>query len=226
MHGPVSAGPGAGARRCRHLPVARPGPVGVGSAPAGIPTVRADAEAVLAHRPDLVLAAGRGGPGDGGGAGAARGGGWSVMTPPTDFGAIRTPRAGWVRCWAPRRGPTALLAEMEARLAGRAAAMAPRRAIALEPRGLTAGPGSLRDAVLRAAGLENAADGRAVSLEALARMPPTLLVVGAAAAHARRVASDVAGPSAAGAALRRRGAGGVHDVRRAMDGRCRLAVSQ
>jgi len=51
------------------------------------------------------------------------------------------------------------------------------RALVLEPRGLTAGPGTLMDAVLRAAGMANASDGRRVSLEALVSQPPDLLIV-------------------------------------------------
>ena len=49
--------------------------------------------------------------------------------------------------------------------------------VAWEPRGYTAGPGSLMDAVLRAAGLTNASNGRRLGLEALLRHPPDLLVV-------------------------------------------------
>ena len=140
-----------------------------------VPTVRADAEAVLALRPDLVLA----GPWGARAtleALARRGVRVERLEPPADFPSIRTAtrRMGALLDAADRA--EALLAEMDSSLAAIHRA-APSPAIALEPRGLTAGPGSLRDAVLRAAGLDNAADGRAVGLEALARMPAVLLVV-------------------------------------------------
>ena len=51
---------------------------------------------------------------------------------------------------------------------------------------LTAGPGTLMDAVLRAAGLTNASEGGRVGLEALLRHPPDLLVVATAPGLSRR----------------------------------------
>jgi ABC-type Fe3+-hydroxamate transport system substrate-binding protein len=47
----------------------------------------------------------------------------------------------------------------------------------MQPRGYTSGPGSLMDAVLRAAGLTNASDGRRMSAETLLRHPPDILVL-------------------------------------------------
>jgi len=141
---------------------------------AQVPTVRADAEAVLALRPTLVLAAPWGARPtlD---ALARRGIRVERLDPPADFQAIRTAttRMGALLGAEPRA--KALLAEMDATLAA-IPPIPPRLAIALEPRGLTAGPGSLRDAVLRQAGLRNAANGRQLSLEALARAPAVLLV--------------------------------------------------
>ncbi len=155
---------------------------------AGIPTVRADAEAVLALRPALVLAAPWG-------ARATldalvrRGVAVERITPPTDFAGIRaTFRHLGARLGASDRAE-ALLAQMDD--APRAAQGA---AIALEPRGLTAGPGSLRDAVLRAAGLANAGDGRQLSLEALARTPATLLVLAPPPAYPARATEFLAHP--------------------------------
>jgi iron complex transport system substrate-binding protein len=55
------------------------------------------------------------------------------------------------------------------------------RALVWQPRGYTAGPGSLADAVLRAAGLTNISTGRQVGLEALLRLRPDLLVLPAPA---------------------------------------------
>ena len=70
---------------------------------------------------------------------------------------------------AARRGA----ARRDGRQARRAAAAGPRRSRALvwEPRGLTAGPGTLMDAVLRAAGLTNASDGRRVGPGGAAAAP-------------------------------------------------------
>jgi iron complex transport system substrate-binding protein len=136
-----------------------------------VPTVRADAEAVLALRPDLVLAAPWGAQATLA-ALARRGVRVERIALPDSFAAIR----------AATRHLAALLgvpARGEVLLEGLDFPPVPARgkAIALEPRGLTAAPGSLRDAVLRAAGYENAADGRAMGLEALARRPDVLLVV-------------------------------------------------
>jgi len=140
-----------------------------------VPTVRADAESVIALRPDLVLAAPWG-------ARATlealrrRGLRVEVLEPPADFPAIRAATRRMAALLGAEAQGTTLLADMDAALA----ALPPpshRAAIALEPRGYTAGPGTLRDAVLRAAGLENAARGEQLSLEALASRPPVLLVV-------------------------------------------------
>ena len=136
-----------------------------------VPTVRADAEAVLTLHPDLVLAAPWGAKATLA-ALARRGVRVERIALPDSFAAIRDTT----------RHVAALLgvpARAEALLAGFDLPPAPPRgpAIALEPRGLTAAPGSLRDAVLRAAGFENASGGRAMGLEALARRPEVLLVV-------------------------------------------------
>jgi len=141
-----------------------------------LPVVRSSAEAVLRLHPDLVLA---------GPYGAqttvallqAEGLPIQRLDLPQDFAAIRTQTlrvAG--RLGVPERG-AALLAAMDATLAA-----VPRRArrvtaLAWEPRGYTAGPGTLMDAVLRAAGLTNLSDGRRVGLEVLLRDRPDLLVV-------------------------------------------------
>ncbi len=164
------------------------------SAAQAVPTVRADAEAVLALRPALVLAAPWGARAtlD---ALARRGVAVERIPPPTDFDAIRTTtRQLGARLGAPARAE-ALLAEMDAILARPRSSQG--SAIALEPRGLTAGTGSLRDAVLRAAGLTNAADGRALSLEALARAPAVLLVVAPPPAYPARATEWLAHPALA-----------------------------
>jgi iron complex transport system substrate-binding protein len=75
----------------------------------------------------------------------------------------------------------ALIARMDARLARAAGAWGGARALYLTPGGVTAGPGTLVDAILRAAGLTNAESRpgyRTVSLEALALDPPEAVVLG------------------------------------------------
>ncbi len=145
---------------------------------ARLKTVRADAEAVLALHPDMVLA---------GAFGAQttlallaqRGIRIERIGAPHDFDSIR---AETLRLAAllgePARGD-ALLAAMDRKLAAvssRAPARTPSHALAVQPRGYTSGPGSLTDAVLRAAGLIDIGAGRQVSIETLAARPPDVLV--------------------------------------------------
>jgi iron complex transport system substrate-binding protein len=141
-------------------------------AAAAVPGLRADAEAVLAVRPDLVLA----GPWGARAtleALARRGVRVERLDPPESFPAIRAATRRLGALLGAEARAEALLAAMNAVLP----ASVPRGpAIFLEPRGLTAAPGTLRDAVLRAAGHTNAADGRAMTLEALALTPAILLV--------------------------------------------------
>ncbi len=143
-----------------------------------MPWVRADAEAVLRLHPDLVL---------GGPYGAAttlavlERHGLPVVRAglPQDFSAIRaeTRRLAAV-LGVPARGE-ALLTDMDARLAA-IPARPPMRALFLEPRGYTVGPGSLQDAVLRAAGFVDAGAAGRPGLEAIVADSPQLLVVAAA----------------------------------------------
>jgi iron complex transport system substrate-binding protein len=143
---------------------------------AALPTVRSSAEAVLRLHPDLVLAGAFGAQTT---LGLLEQEGVPVwrLEMPQDFAGIRaqTMRLA-VRLGVPRRG-AALIAAMDATLRV-VRPPAPRiTAVAWEPRGYTAGAGTLMDAVLRAAGLTNTADGRRLGLEALLRHPPDLLVV-------------------------------------------------
>ncbi len=144
-----------------------------------LPAVRADAEAVLNLHPELVLA---------GPYGAQttlallqrRGTRVERLAMPQDFAAIRmeTRRAAAL-LGVPARGE-ALLADMQARLDAVPPPPAPVQAVFLEARGYGAGPGSLADAVLRAAGLTNAGNGGQPGLEALVMHPPDLLVTATA----------------------------------------------
>jgi len=143
---------------------------------AALPVVRSSAEAVLRLHPGLVLA-------------GAYGAQTTVallaqegvpvwrLDMPQDFAAIRSQTTLLAaRLGVPKRGE-ALIAAMDATLRAVPPAAHRTTAVAWEPRGYTAGPGTLLDAVLRAAGLTNASDGRRLGLEPLLRHPPDLLVV-------------------------------------------------
>jgi iron complex transport system substrate-binding protein len=168
---------------------------------AHLPIVRASAEAVLGLHPDLVLAATFG-------AQATLALLEQEGTPvlrldlPQDFAGIRRQtRVLAIALDAAPRGE-ALLAAMDARLDTLPQPPALRHALVWEPRGLTAGPGSLMDAVLRAAGLVNASGGRRIGLETLLRQPPDLLVVTAAPAFPSLASALLDHPALAG--IRRR----------------------
>jgi iron complex transport system substrate-binding protein len=149
---------------------------------AHLPVVRASAEAVLRLRPDLILAAPYG-------AQTTLALLQQEHAPvlriglAQDFAGIRQmTRLLASALGVPPRGE-ALLVAMDATLEALPHPDHDLRALVWEPRGLTAGPGTLMDAVLHAAGVTNASDGSPVSLEALLRHPPDLLVVPTAAAY-------------------------------------------
>ena len=140
-----------------------------------LPVVRAAAEAVLPLHPDLVL--------------AARYGAQTTLSlleqfgirvvrvdQPTNFAGIRAMARGLAAVLGvPARGE-ALIAAMDATLDRVPPPSRPATALALEPRFYTAQPGSMMDAVLRAAGLTNVATRNRIELETLLRHPPDLLV--------------------------------------------------
>ena len=143
---------------------------------AQLPVVRASAEAVLRLHPDLILA-------------APYGAQTTLallaqehvpllrVSLPQDFAGIRRmTRVLANALGVPQRGE-ALLAAMDARLAALPRIGQARRALVWEPRGFTAGPGTLMDDVLRAAGFTNASDGSVVTVETLVHRPPDRLVV-------------------------------------------------
>ncbi len=146
---------------------------------AHLPIVRADAEAVLRLDPDLILA----GPYGAQATIAAlerRGRRVVRVDQPTDFDAIRAQtRAVAAALHAEARGE-ALLARMDADLAQPSGP--PRHALMWGARGWSSGPGSLGDAVLRAAGLRNVSAGGVIGLEAVLARPPDLLITPAAPA--------------------------------------------
>jgi iron complex transport system substrate-binding protein len=146
----------------------------------GLPLRRVDLETALALRPDVVVRYWGGEPrlvraletrgvtvvtiGEASGFGEVRGNIRRVAA------ALRQPAAG-----------EAVIARMDARLARAAGAWNGARALYLTPGGLTAGPGSLVDAILRAAGMANVETRpgyQIVSLEALALDPPRAVVLG------------------------------------------------
>jgi iron complex transport system substrate-binding protein len=163
---------------------------------ATLPWVRADAEAVLRLRPDLVLA-----------------GAWGAQTTlaalerrgirvervgaPADFEGIRTEtRRVAAILGVVARGET-MLAEMERRLAG-----IPRhgsvRAVSVAPRGYTAGRGTMTDSVLTAAGLTNIGEGRRLALEAIVARPPEVMVVAEAPEYPSLATDMLAHPALRG----------------------------
>jgi iron complex transport system substrate-binding protein len=143
---------------------------------ARFPVVRPTAEAVLRLHPNLVLAGTYGAQTT---VALLRREGLAVLRldMPQDFAAIRQQTTLLAaRLGVPDRG-AALIAAMDATLHSLPRPTHRVTALAWEPRGYTAGPGTLMDAVLRAAGLVDIGTGRHVGLEALLRHPPDLLVV-------------------------------------------------
>lgn len=136
--------------------------------------VRADAEAVLALRPDLVLA-GQYGAQAAVAALKARGVPVLQLGLPGSFDGIRSQvREVSTTLEVQARGE-ALLTAMDRRLATLPHPSPAPTAVLLGARGWTSGPGTLGDAVLRAAGYRNVGAGH-VGLERLVARPPDVLV--------------------------------------------------
>lgn len=139
-----------------------------------LPEVRADAEAVLALRPDLVLA-GQYGAQATVAALKARGVKILQLGLPDGFGAIRAQVREVARVLGAEARGEALIAEMDRRLAVLTRPSPAPTAVLLGARGWTSGPGTLGDAVLRAAGYRNVGAGH-IGLERLLAHPPDVLV--------------------------------------------------
>ena len=142
-----------------------------------VPVVRADAEAVLRLAPTLVLAGQYGAQAT---LAALERRGVPVLRValPESFEAVRLQVTTVAAALGvPERG-AALIATMDAALSH--PAVSRRRALVWGARGWTSGPGTFTDAVLSAAGLDNAARGGMVGLEALLAHPPDLLVTATA----------------------------------------------
>jgi iron complex transport system substrate-binding protein len=141
---------------------------------ARLPAIRADAETVLRMAPSLVLASPWSAAGtisllERRGIRVAR---FALME---SFDGVRAQTREIAALLGKPAAGEAMLAEMERHLKHPRAT--PLRAMALAPRGYSAGPGSFTDAVMTAAGLRNAGSGGSVSLEDILAHPPDLLVV-------------------------------------------------
>ena len=166
---------------------------------ATLPQVRADAEAVLALRPDLVLAGRYGAQGT---LALLRERGVHVVqvAEARDFAAVGVQ----VMQVAGVLGVAARGREMVSAMWRRLADVRRRRGTAVlwEAGGWTAGPGSFGDAVLRAAGLADVGTGGRIGVEALLAARPDLLVT-EQAARFPSMATDLAWhPALAGMARR------------------------
>jgi iron complex transport system substrate-binding protein len=161
------------------------------------PSIRASAEAVLRLHPDLILAAPYG-------AQSAL----SVLQQEhisilrislaQDFVGIRRMTRQVAHALDETSRGEALLARMDTELAELPHAKRQIRALVWEPRGFTAGPGTLMDSLLRAAGLSNASDGRRFGLEALLRDPPGLLIMPTVPAYPSLATTMLQHPALAG----------------------------
>jgi iron complex transport system substrate-binding protein len=146
----------------------------------GLPMRRIDLESALAARPDVVVRHWGGEPRL---LAALERRSVRVVTiaEATGFADIRANvRKVAAAIGQPERGAAAI-SRMDAQLAGAAGAWKGARALYLTPGGVTAGPGTLVDAVLRAAGLTNAETRpgyQTVSLEEMALSPPKTVVLG------------------------------------------------
>ncbi len=160
----------------------------VASQASSLPQVRADAEAVLRLHPQLVLA-GRYGAQSTVALLKARGVRVVQLGEAQDFEQIAAQTVELATLLGVRPRGQALVARMWARLA----AVQPQHGTAVlwQAAGWTAGPGSLGDAVLRAAGYTNLGTGGRIGVEALLARKPDVLVT-EAAARAPSMATDLA----------------------------------
>lgn len=146
----------------------------------GLPRRRADLESALAARPEVVV---RFWGGDPRLVNALQARGVRVVTidEASGFSDVRANIRRVAAELGQRPAGEALIARMDARLARAAGAWAGRPALYLTPGGVTGGPGTLVDAILRAAGvrnLETRPGYQTVSLEELALRPPPAIVLG------------------------------------------------
>jgi iron complex transport system substrate-binding protein len=146
----------------------------------GLPKRRVDLETVLAAQPDVVVRYWGGEPGL---LAALNRRKVRILTvdEAKDFAGIRANIRRIADGLRQHQRGAALIAQMDVRLTKAQGAWAGRRALYLTPGGVTAGQGTLVDAILSAAGLNNVerrAGFQTVSLEALALEPPSAVVLG------------------------------------------------
>lgn len=147
---------------------------------AGLPRRRVDLETAIAVRPQVVVRYWGGDPRLVG-ALARRGVRIVTIDEATDFAGVRANIRKVAAALAEGARGEALVRDMDRRLVRAAGAWRGERALYLTPSGVTAGPGTLVDAVLTAAGLRNAETRpgyQTVSLEGLALAPPDRVVLG------------------------------------------------
>ncbi len=147
---------------------------------AGLPVRRATTEAVLALRPDVVV---RYWGGDARLEEALTRRGIRVVriTDAADFDTVRANVRDVAAALDRRDAGEALVAGMDAKLAGAKGAWQGAPALYLTPSGFTTGPGSLVDAMMRAAGMTNLASGstwKPIPLERMVTHPPRAFVLG------------------------------------------------
>jgi iron complex transport system substrate-binding protein len=146
----------------------------------GLPQRRVDLESVLAARPQVVVRYWSGEPRL---VRALEERGVRVVTigEASGFADVRRNVRQVASALEQPAAGEALIARMDARLSAAAGAWGGQSVLYLTPGGVTAGPGTLVDAILRAAGLSNAERRpgyQVVSLEQLAMAPPRAVVLG------------------------------------------------
>ena len=150
----------------------------------GIPWTRGEAEVVLSYAPDLVIAGEYTTPAT---VALLERLGLKVMKVPlaSDIAGLRAVTYQIADAVGARDAADALLAEFDRRLRAVTVPHVPNMptAVVYQVNGLAAGPGSLADSVLRAAGLRNLASelglgpGGQLALEALVAKPPDLIIL-------------------------------------------------
>ena len=146
----------------------------------GLPKRRVDLESALATRPQVVVRYWGGEPRL---VAALESRGVRVVTigEAASFADVRANIRSVATSLDQRTAGESLIARMDARLARSAGAWRGASALYLTPGGVTAGPGTLVDAILTGAGMTNAETRpgyQAVSLEGLALAPPRTVVLG------------------------------------------------
>jgi iron complex transport system substrate-binding protein len=162
----------------------------------GIPFTRGAAEEVLTFDPDLVIAGEHSTPAT---VALLERLGVNVLKVPlaSDIAGVREVTRRIASAVGAESGAEALLAQMDTRLSAVRATVEPHpTAVVYQVNNLSSGPGTLADAVLKAAGFTNLAgelglgSGGQLSLEALAAHPPDLIVLSGPTDEYRTAVAD------------------------------------